>query len=122
MQPLLKLSPSPGIDDVLLFQPAAPRLVNAILPIPEIRRAVRVAANRDLHSQLARPAHLRIAQSEPFRLRLEFQGDVVLFSGLKHCFKIHRNGLSLIDEPHRRMRQNVDRWMRKRLDSRATLC
>ena len=80
-----------------LFQPAAPRLVDAVLDEVELLGAMRVGVNGDLRADFSGPKQMEIVQVKTVGLSVQLDGHVMFFCRMKDLLEIDRKRLAFVD-------------------------
>ena len=95
-----------GIEDVVLGEPAAPRLTHTVEQVVEVLHAVGVAADRDQHAFVPGELTMDVEQIKAIGLRIELQKAASLPRMTDDSQHIHVIGLALIEEAPGRMRKD----------------
>lgn len=102
----LEFRERPGVQHVVLFQPAAPRLAHAVAQIGEVEAAVRVGVDADQHAFLPGGEAVAVEQVEALGMGVEFEKAAAVFCMADDAQHVDVVGLAFVDEPAAGMRQD----------------
>jgi hypothetical protein len=111
--PTQELRGGPGVDDVGLHDPSAPRRGHAELDRGEVVEHVRVGADGDVNAQLPGAPGVGVVQVEPRRIRVDLDGLAVSFRGLEDLLQVDGIRRALADQPAGRVREDAHARMRE---------
>src|ERR1051325_3848630 len=107
LQPRVQPPRLPRVDTPLGPHPPPPRRRHAELQVLKVLRRVHIAVNRDLRPRTHSRPHVRIPQARPRPVRVDLHRDIVLPARPNQARHVRRQPRPPIDQPPRRVPQNV---------------